>query len=34
LGALSTAIGGIGQQMDQNSQRTMIRNPYAMYGAV
>ena len=33
LGALSTAVGGIGQQMDQNSQRTMIRNPYAFYGA-
>lgn len=33
LGALGTMVGGLSQQMDQNSQRTMITNPYAAFGA-
>lgn len=32
LGALSTAIGGVNQQMDQNNQRTIIRNGYIAHG--
>ncbi|MGB3390081.1 MAG: hypothetical protein WBA88_19095, partial [Pseudaminobacter sp.] len=34
LGALSSVVGGLSQQADQNSQRTMIRNPYALGGGL
>jgi len=33
LGALGTMVSGLSQQANQNSQRTMISNPYAAFGA-
>lgn len=33
FGALGTMVSGLSQQANQNSQRTMISNPYAAFGA-
>lgn len=33
IGALGSVVGGLSQQADQKSQRTMISNPYMMFGA-